>query len=115
MHELAITEGVVEAVTDRLPGARITCVRLEIGVLSGVVLLEAAVPLVAATVLAAGIAYGTSVLAFVRLAPAGTAIPQLGHDYYALMGAGLVIAFGVIAVTLPLLRRMTVPGNVRFE
>jgi len=86
-----------------------------VGVLSGVVLLEAAVPLVAATVLAAGIAYGTSVLAFVRLAPAGTAIPQLGHDYYALMGVGLVIAFGVIAVTLPLLRRMTVPGNVRFE
>ena len=86
-----------------------------VGVLSGVVLLEAAVPLVAATVLAAGIAYGTSVLAFVRLAPAGTAIPQLGHDYYALMGAGLLIAFGVIAVTLPLLRRMTLPGNVRFE
>ena len=61
--------------------------------LSGVVLLEAAVPLVAATLLAAGIAYWTSVLAFVRLAPAGTAIPQLGHDYYDLMGAGLVIAF----------------------
>jgi Zn finger protein HypA/HybF involved in hydrogenase expression len=36
VHELAITEGVVEAVTDRLPGARITCVRLEIGALSGV-------------------------------------------------------------------------------
>jgi hypothetical protein len=86
-----------------------------VGVLSGVVLLEAAVPLAAATVLAAGIAYGTSVLAFVRLAPAGTAIPQLGHDYYALMGAGLLVAFGVIAVTLPLLRRMTLPGNVRFE
>jgi hypothetical protein len=86
-----------------------------VGVLSGVVLLEAAVPLAAATLIAAGIAYGTSVLAFVRLAPAGTAIPQLGHDYYALMGAGLLIAFGVIAVTLPLLRRMTLPGNVRFE
>jgi hypothetical protein len=86
-----------------------------IGVLSGVVLLEAAVPLVAATVLAAGIAYGSSVLAFVRLAPAGTAIPQLGHAYFELMGVGLVIAFGVIAVTLPLLRRMTLPGNVRFE
>jgi hydrogenase nickel incorporation protein HypA/HybF len=37
VHELAITEGVVEAVTGRLPGARITCVRLEIGALSGVV------------------------------------------------------------------------------
>jgi len=37
VHELAITEGVVDAVTKRLPGARITCVRLEIGALSGVV------------------------------------------------------------------------------
>ena len=86
-----------------------------VGVLSRVVLMEAAVPLLAATIVAAGIAYGTSILAFVRLAPAGTAVPQLGPDYYALMGIGLAVAFGVIAVTLPLLRRMTSPGNVRFE
>jgi len=37
MHELAITEGVVAAVTEKLPGTKITCVRLEIGALSGVV------------------------------------------------------------------------------
>ena len=37
MHELAITEGVVEAVLERLPGQRVTCVKLEIGALSGVV------------------------------------------------------------------------------
>jgi len=37
VHELAITEGVVQAVTTRLPDARISCVRLEIGALSGVV------------------------------------------------------------------------------
>jgi hypothetical protein len=86
-----------------------------VGVLSRVVLMEAAVPLVAATIVAAGIAYGTSMWAFVRLAPAGTAIPQLGSDYFALMGIGLAVAFGVITVTLPLLRRMTSPGNVRFE
>jgi hypothetical protein len=86
-----------------------------VSVLSRVVLMEAAVPLVAATVVAAGIAYGTSILAFVRLAPTGTAIPRLGLDYYALMGIGLAVAFGVITVTLPLLRRMTTPGNVRFE
>ncbi|HUJ07899.1 MAG TPA: hydrogenase maturation nickel metallochaperone HypA [Streptosporangiaceae bacterium] len=36
MHELAITEGVVDAVTQRLPDAKVTVVRLEIGVLSGV-------------------------------------------------------------------------------
>jgi len=37
MHELAITESVVAAVTKRLPGDKISCVRLEIGALSGVV------------------------------------------------------------------------------
>ena len=37
MHELAITEGVVAAVTEKLPDTKITCVRLEIGALSGVV------------------------------------------------------------------------------
>jgi hydrogenase nickel incorporation protein HypA/HybF len=37
VHELAITQAVVDQVRGRLPGARITCVRLEIGALSGVV------------------------------------------------------------------------------
>ena len=86
-----------------------------VGVLTRVVMLEAAVPLLAATVLAGGIAYGTSILAFMRLAPAGTALPQLGRDYFTIMGIGLAIAFGVILVTLPLLRRMTAPSTVRFE
>ncbi len=85
------------------------------GVLSRVVLLEAAVPLLAATILAAAIAYGTSVLAVVRLAPSGTGIPQLGHDYYLIMGIGLILAFAVIMATLPLLRRMTAPATIRFE
>jgi hydrogenase nickel incorporation protein HypA/HybF len=37
MHELAITEGIVAAVTEKLPDRKITLVRLEIGALSGVV------------------------------------------------------------------------------
>ena len=37
MHELAIAESVVETVTQRLPDAKVTCVRLEVGALSGVV------------------------------------------------------------------------------
>lgn len=37
VHELAIAEGVVEAVTERLPDTKIACVCLEIGALSGVV------------------------------------------------------------------------------
>ena len=36
MHELAIAESVVDTVTERLPGATVTCVHLEIGALSGV-------------------------------------------------------------------------------
>ncbi len=37
MHELAITESVVAAVAQRVPGAKVTSVRLEIGAMSGVV------------------------------------------------------------------------------
>jgi len=37
MHELAIAEGVVDAVTERLPSQKVSEVRLEIGALSGVV------------------------------------------------------------------------------
>jgi len=83
--------------------------------LNRVVLFEAAVPLVVATVIAGGIAYGASVLAFTRLAPTGSAIPLLGHDYFGLMATGLVAAFAIICVTLPLLGRMTRPESVRFE
>jgi hypothetical protein len=86
-----------------------------VSVLYRVVMLEAAVPLVAATVVAAAIAYGTSLTAFLRLAPPGTAVPQLGRDYYTIMGVGLVAAFAVIMVALPLLRRLTAPSTVRFE
>jgi hydrogenase nickel incorporation protein HypA/HybF len=37
MHELAVTESLVDAVIARLPDKRVTCVRLEIGAMSGVV------------------------------------------------------------------------------
>jgi hydrogenase nickel incorporation protein HypA/HybF len=37
MHELAVAEGLVDVVTERLPGTKISEVRLEIGALSGVV------------------------------------------------------------------------------
>ena len=37
MHELAIVEGVIDAVMEKLPDATVTCVRLDIGTLSGVV------------------------------------------------------------------------------
>ncbi|MCP2163494.1 hydrogenase maturation nickel metallochaperone HypA/HybF [Goodfellowiella coeruleoviolacea] len=36
MHELAITQDIVHAITERVAGARVTAVRLEVGRLSGV-------------------------------------------------------------------------------
>ena len=83
--------------------------------LSRVVLMEAALPLAAATVIAAGIAYGPSVLAVSRLAAESVAIPSPGRVYCETLGAGLVLALLVILLTIPLLRRMSAPGNIRFE
>ncbi|HTZ24391.1 MAG TPA: FtsX-like permease family protein [Streptosporangiaceae bacterium] len=80
-----------------------------------VVLLEAILPLAAATVVAAGVAYGIAVLTVDRMAPAGTPTPTLGHAYFAIMGVGLLISLLVILVTMPVLGRMTGPSNVRFE
>lgn len=80
-----------------------------------VVLLEALLPLVAATVIAAGTAYGVSVLTVSKLAPAGTAVPVPGSTYFLTMAVGLIASLLVIFASLPLLSRITAAGNVRFE
>ena len=80
-----------------------------------VVCLEAVLPLDAATLVAACIAYDTAVLAVRTLAPGGTPAPTLGHVYYLTMSAGLVAALLVIIASLPPLRRITGPGSVHFE
>jgi len=86
-----------------------------LGTLYRVVLLEAVLPLVGGAVAAGVLAYGMSVLAVLRVAPAGTPVPPLAGTYYATLGAGLVLALAVIAITLPLLGRMTTPASARFE
>jgi hypothetical protein len=80
-----------------------------------VVFLEAVFPLVAATLVAAGTAYGIAVLTVNAMAPAGTPVPVLGHVYYLTMGAGLVASLLVILVSLPLLGRITAADSARFE
>jgi hypothetical protein len=80
-----------------------------------VVFLEAVFPLAAATIVAAGTAYGISVLTVQKMAPAGTPLPVPGHAYYVTMAAGLVASLLVILTSLPLLGRITGPGSVRFE
>jgi hypothetical protein len=83
--------------------------------LARLVMTESVLPLVAATVIAAGVAYGVSLLILSKMAPAGTPVPGLGHVYYLMIGSGLVISLAVIAATLPLLDRFTSPENARFE
>src|SRR6266516_1933323 len=80
-----------------------------------VVYLEGILPLVTATLVAAGTGYGISVLTVDKMSPKGTPLPTLGHVYYLTMGAGLAISLVVILITLPLLGRITEPNNVRFE
>jgi len=80
-----------------------------------VVYLEGILPLVTATLVAAGAGYGISLLTVNKMSPKGTPLPTLGHVYYLTMGAGLAISLVVIFITLPLLGRITEPNNVRFE
>jgi hypothetical protein len=80
-----------------------------------VVYLEGILPLVTATIVAAGTGYGISVLTVNKMSPKGTPLPTLGHVYYLTMAAGLALSLAVILVTLPLLDRITQPDNARFE
>jgi len=80
-----------------------------------VVLLEATIPLAAATVAAAAFGYGVAALAVTRLGPAGTPVPVPGGAYFAIMAAGLAGSLLVILASLPLLSRITGSASVRFE
>lgn len=90
--------------------------------LTRVVLLESIVPLVAATVVAAGVAIAIAEppLRALFAANLGTqqdfasaAHPDLG--YYLTMLGGLVVAALVVLAAMPLLDRITRPENARFE
>ncbi len=85
------------------------------GTLRRVVLLEAVLPLAAATLLAAATGYAIALAIVARMAPKGTPLPTLGHVYYLTIGAGLAVSLAVILTTLPLLSRITEPSAVRFE
>ena len=83
------------------------------------VLLESALPLVVASIVAAaiGVAVAEPVIKAIL-----TSIPGAGSisayptfAYYATLGAGLAFSLAVIAAAMRLLGRMTAPDTVRFE
>jgi hypothetical protein len=79
-----------------------------------VVLLETIFPLVAATALAAVVGFVVSLPVTRALAPGhGTAIPD--GTYYVTLGSGMLLAVAVLLACLPILNRITVTDNVRFE
>jgi hypothetical protein len=84
------------------------------GTLYRVVLLEAVLPLIAATVAAGAIGFALAAAAVGKLA-AGSPITAPGSDYFMIIGGGLIASLLVILLSLPLLGRITAPENVRFE
>jgi FtsX-like permease family protein len=84
-----------------------------LGVLQRVVALEAAVPLLIVSVLAAGSGLLAAHL-FLRSQLSESLKPP-GAGYYVAVSAGLVFSLGIIAATLPLLRRITGPETARNE
>ncbi|MGW9029995.1 FtsX-like permease family protein [Streptomyces sp. NPDC055722] len=84
-----------------------------LGVLRRVVLLESAVPLLVVAVVAIGMGFLAAQL-FVQ-AQFRYSIRAPGIQYYAIVFAGLVASLGVIASTMPLLRRITGPETARNE
>jgi FtsX-like permease family len=87
----------------------------QVSALYRVVLLEAILPLAAATIVAGGLAYLIAVVTVAAIAPAGTPVPTPAGAYYLTMGCGLAGSLLIIAASLPLLRRLTSADGVRFE
>src|SRR3954467_10392386 len=90
----------------RLTGAPLSTLRR-------VVVLESAVPLLVGAVVAIGVGFLAAAL-FLR-SQLGYALHLPGAAYYLVVAAGLLAALGVLASTLPLLRRITAPESARLE
>ncbi len=80
-----------------------------------VVLLESALPLVTASLVAAATGFGITIPLIKSVLPklASTVFPT--PIYYVTMGSGLAVSLLVVSATLPLLNRITAPSNARFE
>jgi len=78
-----------------------------------VVVLEAAVPLVLATIAAAGTGFLAADLILRTTGNYGVGSPPI--SYFLIVGGGLAAALGVVCATLPLLCRLTALRSVRME
>jgi len=78
------------------------------------VLLEAAVPLLLAAVVSAGVGFLVAALIFWNT-DGGFMVATPGVSYFALLIGGLLAALAIVGATLPLVGKMTEPRAVRME
>ena len=83
-----------------------------LGMLQRVVALESAVPLLVTAVISIGVGFAASAMfAAAQIGP----FTAPGVAYYIITGAGIALSLGIIAATMPLLRRITGPEVARNE
>jgi hypothetical protein len=83
-----------------------------LGLLQRVVALESAVPLLVTAVVAIGLGFAAAAM-YAAVEIRAFAAP--GAAYYLITGAGIALSLGIIAATMPLLRRITGPEVARNE
>jgi hypothetical protein len=88
---------------------------VQVRVLYRVVLLESDLPLTLTAVVAAAAGLGTAASTLRTLGPKVGSITLPGHVYFLTLGCALVASLALLLATLPLLNRITVPDEVRFE
>jgi hypothetical protein len=110
----SLAASVIGGLSDRKrPFSMLRLTGVPLGMLRKVVALETAVPLLVAAVVAIGIGFLAAHLFLTAQMQYSLRSP--GVAYYVIVVAGLAASLGIVASTLPLLRRMTGPETARNE
>lgn len=109
---IAVCAGVVER---RRPFTLIRLTGTPTRALYGVVLLESMVPLLTASIVAAGVGLAVAVPIVRQFGSKSTSVAVPGSAYFLSVGAGVIVSLLVIVAALPLLNRVTDPNDARFE
>jgi hypothetical protein len=108
----ALAVSVVSGLTERQrPFSLLRLTGTPLGVLRRVVALESALPLLVVAAVSIGVGFLGAQL-FLK-AQEGYTLQAPGAGYYGIVVAGLAAALGIIAATLPLLKRVTDPEIAR--
>jgi FtsX-like permease family len=87
----------------------------QLPVLYRVVLWESVLPLILTAVVAAAAGLGTAASILRLLGPRAGSVTLPGPVYFLTLGCALAVSFAVLLATLPVLKRITVPDEMRFE